>query len=157
MKRTFYILLFFMAIKMVICQTVSPEVISSGCISYSNSSYSWESTIGECFTETLEDNQIIFTQGFQQMYETTAAVNENEIEKYINLFPNPANEFITINIDDQQMPENIFFRLINTQGQLIMQSEIVARVYLGDLDRGIYIITFFNDRKILTSKRIAIL
>ncbi|MCH8318194.1 MAG: T9SS type A sorting domain-containing protein [Bacteroidetes bacterium] len=84
-------------------QSLSPEVIanSGGYYSSTNATLSW--TIGESIIETSSNLNNILTQGFQQSSYSVTAIEEYLNSDYnINVYPNPVNEFVTINISSEK-------------------------------------------------------
>jgi len=69
---------------------------------------------------------------------STAAINENQIENKIDIFPNPARDHINIFI-----PQKVKLEIINIDGQVvktIYNNEKEITIELGDLSRGVYMV-----------------
>lgn len=73
-------------------------------------------------------------------------IEENEF----SLFPNPANDFIYLNLPDNLLTDAVplYYRIINSKGHLVTTADIsgVKRVNIGALDSGIYIFQLYDKK-----------
>lgn len=78
---------------------------------------------------------------------STAAIYENQIENQIDIYPNPATDYINILI-----PKKVTVEIININGQVIKtiyNNGKVVTIELRNLTRGIYIVKANTGDKIL--------
>ncbi|MCB9232067.1 MAG: T9SS type A sorting domain-containing protein [Bacteroidia bacterium] len=103
----------------VFSQTLSPQVVANGGRSFSGASGGMEFTIGEVATSTLSSSGNVLTQGFNQPKIDIVGVEEI-IESYsINLFPNPAQQFLNLETtSDEELEVSVF----NALGQIVFDS-----------------------------------
>lgn len=78
------------------------------------------------------------------IYDPTFSVNETEINNNaIIVFPNPANETITIKSNNSEIVEDI--KIYNEFGQLVKTLDVnMETFYIADLPPGMYFITLTN-------------
>lgn len=104
-------------------QSVEPEVLASSGAHFTgtNASLSW--TIGEVMIETVSGTNNILTQGFHQPG-VQATIIEEVLPGHIkiNIFPNPATESITVNLENNILKLNV--ELYDMMGKLLISKEI---------------------------------
>ena len=93
-------------------------------------------TIGQAVVGQLQNNQLLFSQGYQQTHnqQTVGIVEYSQLES-IDIFPNPASEWI-----------NVHFQAVNT-----VTGQVQLRSILGQL---ISILPFENENQLLTRLRV---
>ncbi len=70
----------------------------------------------------------------------TSAITETELANGITVFPNPANETITINLIDNLLPKRIF--ISDLSGKFLKEVDVNARtVGVSDLPQGVFLLT----------------
>ena len=128
-----------------LCQARSQQVISSTG-SFDNGvskSVSW--TIGEIAVETLQSDQIVLTQGFQQPSISVTKVETDKKPNFkLKLYPNPTNkDFIIETFDTPEVNLNAY--LYSTKGEMIKHFELeskITKLDLEDITSGIYIVNY---------------
>lgn len=113
-------------------QSVRPDVVSSGGSFFegANSSLSW--TLGETITETSEIPNVHLTQGFQQSSYTIVNVYEKpESEIKVSIFPNPAVNYINVNISYSNETFEVW--LIDMNGNIVFNETSVQKSTKIDL------------------------
>jgi len=105
-------------------QQLSPEVIASAgdYFEQNNGSLSW--TLGEIAIETLNEENAILTQGFQQSNFTMVTLREIENDYEIRLFPNPTRDILSITFDNFSTQSNMELCLMDLQGKVIWTEKI---------------------------------
>jgi len=99
-KKQLFLIIYFSIICSLNC--ISQEVISTSAGYSETSSLSVSWTIGENFTETFSNSEIILTQGFNQSKIIVTDISEILFPEFtITAYPNPANEFINIKIESK--------------------------------------------------------
>lgn len=136
MKTTFLLFIFVAAALLVSAQ----EVVSSGgeTQTAAGTEVSW--TIGETVTETVATATTVLTQGFQQSGLTVTAASEPISSEFdIKVFPNPASEFVTIQLNKFEKDQN--FGLFNATAKLL-ENQIISsettKVNLKNKPAGTY-------------------
>jgi photosystem II stability/assembly factor-like uncharacterized protein len=69
-------------------------------------------------------------------------IKENTIEKQISIFPNPASDMVTFNIDNRNN-ENLTLSVYNVMGALVRSEKLKQNQHqlnVGDLDNGVYMV-----------------
>jgi len=133
------ILLFF--VNLSFGQFTTPEAISSGGDSYNQPFGKMEVTFGETVIETLNENNIFLTQGFQQSHFFAVAIEENAVSDDIdfNVYPNPATDELNIlwNID-----ETVLIFLYDLKGKLLYvgNMEKTSHINVTDYASGAYLL-----------------
>ena len=124
-------------------QQLSPDVLSgSGDFSEGDvASLSW--TLGELAIETLEGEDNILTQGFQQSsYKVASFENTLSESVYIMVYPNPASDILTLTISLQDR-KRIQLDVVDVAGRILLNkkfeaSEVRHEIDIRDLISGIY-------------------
>lgn len=146
MKTIIYILLL-VSHYSLFAQSISSEVITSGGDNYKNNYASMQVTIGEPATETISQNGISLTQGFQQTdIIVTPLSNKNLLPISITVFPNPAENLIKLAFSDEVTP-NSKYELYDNTGKLLAQSILlnqISEIPLYNFVSGTYILKVFS-------------
>lgn len=81
---------------------------------------------------------------------TTTSVIEDLVSQKIEIFPNPVNHFV--NIKTQAVIENI--KIYDVYGQLVKEvnENVGSKVFLGDLNEGLYFINLNHKNQRLSKK-----
>lgn len=108
-------------------QTINSDVYSSGGGEYENSYASISITIGEIATEMISNNGTTLTQGFQQgLLEISAIEETKNINISANIYPNPTQNTINLNID-YVGKENFTYQLCDNNGKVINNNTINSK------------------------------
>lgn len=146
-KNIFLIVAVCMLSVYVYGQEVSSSVIATvgESVETGNVSVSW--TLGEIAIETLGEDggSVILTQGFQQGYFEITSIGEplsNEFQ--LNVYPNPATEYIWIDLKSNEVKSAIV-EIYNMEGKLVYNSrwEFVNgpnQIMLNELNSSQYIL-----------------
>ena len=105
------------------------------------SSLSW--TIGEPLTESLQNGDVVITQGFHQpLIREVTSVVAPDFGYAMTLAPNPATEDIQIL---SEYTEPLDFQLMGIDGRLIHQGSILPgkSIPIADLTAGHYLMRLF--------------
>jgi len=144
MKRLlFFAALIFVSLTMN-AQTVSPSVIASsgGHAQGEGLTISW--TLGEMAIETLQNDNLILTQGFHQTDLIVTSIYEAKwLDLLVNAFPNPVKKQLTVSVLEGAT-DNIRFGLADLQGSLLLEGELKGRetnIDLATFMPGIYFLT----------------
>lgn len=104
-------------------QSISSSVIASGGGSYEAGGISLSWTIGELAVETFTTSNLILTQGFQQGYYEITSVNDPLVKSIdLEIYPNPAIDFINIEIKNTEV-KSVRLELYNIDGALITNEQ----------------------------------
>ena len=155
MRRLYSILILFIAFSTsLFAQDLDHYVIGSDGGHSRNNQFSLDYTIGEVVTEFGEDtlNNVHLTQGFQQTLLSIVSVEEHVEDIQINVFPNPAVDYLKVNIP--VLKEDMQFALFDMQGKLIDQQKINSKAFtigFSTMSTGNYLLVFSNkDQRIKT-------
>ena len=155
MQRIYSIfILFFLFSISVTSQDLDHYVIGSDGGHSRNNQFSLDYTIGEVITEFGEDtlNNVHLTQGFQQTMLAIVSVEDHLQEIEIDVYPNPAVEYLNISIPALQ--EDMQFALFDMQGKLIEKQKIDSKKFtigFSNMSTGNYLLVFSNkDQRIKT-------
>jgi hypothetical protein len=152
-------------------QQIENKVIASGGKKSTAGNITLEYTVGEVFTRTLSSANNCITQGFHQPVITLARMlndqdtsdtpaNEmlsgsrtaTESGNYIiNIFPNPATDFINIKMN-RQVESRCFMLISDIQGKAISARELTdmeTTFPCNNLPAGKYIITLKSEDGLL--------
>ena len=163
-KKIFLLIALFSIIKITIAQeTIDRTVVSSGGFSYTDpvSGYTISSTIGEVFVGTLPvgtltDDQIMFTQGFQQGKPPDVKI----VEKYgsdidVKIYPNPMTNEVNILITNTSITKEMVLEIFDMSGKLLINfkglfaNQLYSTNSINDLSSGMYLFRISEDNNIL--------
>lgn len=139
-------------------QQITESVISSGGESYSNQDYNLSWTIGETVIETFFADGLTLTQGFQQGSYTLTRIDENNNGKFeVNVFPNPAVNYV--NIETFGEPKEMFASLYDMNGKVVRHQAFTTNALslnISDLKEATYllVITSIKGEKLAKFKLI---
>lgn len=158
MKKILLLLFMVFCYTLVYCQSLNPTVIATAGNFYANANNSVSWTIGECIPETFSDSSNKLTQGFQQgIYEIKTAADFTENLLKINLYPNPATDFVNLEISSQN--DKVFtYQLFDVNGKCLKNEKITSvksEITLTGYSGGILLLNVFeNENKLLKSFKI---
>ena len=129
----------------VLAQTTTPEVITTGGDSYSQIFGKMDVTIGESITETFSANDIKLTQGFQQCNYYVISIEEEENEGF-KVYPNPTIDELNIEWD---INENVMIFLYDMKGKLLYNGimQKISRISLANYATGAYLLRLDSEKK----------
>ncbi|MEN8121223.1 MAG: T9SS type A sorting domain-containing protein, partial [Bacteroidota bacterium] len=115
--------------------------------------YSW--SLGEGMVETVVEKSIILSQGFQQHFlidkEHNADTRYQDIE--VNVYPNPAKNYIEIKISKKLDPlDGCFIEIYDLNGKGLLKKEILSHnetINLSSFNRKSLILRITKDFHIL--------
>lgn len=140
---------------------MSQQLIGSAGNTYKNTSYQLDWSIGEILSESYSVTSQNLTQGFQQGNYTITAVEQlKELDFEIRAYPNPATDFIILNVESSKL-ENLDYSILNMQGYTLQMDKITGdkqHINFSNYDSGTYFIIikqnnqFFKSFKIIKTK-----
>jgi len=115
-------------------QSISQDVIAASGDYFINSNGSLSWTLGEAIVETIENGNLILTQGFQQPDKITlTSIKEPLGKDYdITIFPNPTVDIINIDLANGD-EEIITIHLYDMQGNKLINQKFQQRLFQLDL------------------------
>lgn len=139
-------------------QSLKPDVIATAGSFYANSNNSVSWTIGECIPETFASSGNMLTQGFQQgIYDINTVADYTENRLKINLFPNPATDFVNLEMQVSDF-KGYFYQLFDANGKCLKHGKITLErspINLTGFVCNAYILNVFNpEQKLLKSFKI---
>ncbi|WP_422359151.1 T9SS type A sorting domain-containing protein [Reichenbachiella sp.] len=102
-------------------------------------------TNGDHGTVTYSLGQVVYTQqegstgsvnqGVQQSYEISvvAGIENTNIDLSISVYPNPTLDYLTLKIEDFKRG-NFRYQLLNVQGKILAQDELLQPIYRINMD-----------------------
>ena len=109
----------------IISQTLTPVVVTTVGESFSNSSATLNWTLGEIITSSFSGQNQHLTQGFQQPEYAIYAFDGPLKENYsIKLFPNPARDYINIEITSYEKPKFLNIKLFDLMGNSLFETKM---------------------------------
>ncbi|MFC2096989.1 T9SS type A sorting domain-containing protein [Bacteroidota bacterium] len=135
---------------LVFSQNTEQKVIASAGGYFENASGSISWTLGELVITTVSTPNTILTQGFQQSgFEIKSAIDNKFISDLdVNLYPNPARDFINVSINtDEQLRLRI--EVIDVSNRLLINRNEYSnkfRLSLKGFSPGMYFLRITNDK-----------
>lgn len=119
MLKKNYLLLLGLTVPII---TNAQQVVTTSCGNMTNSTVHANWTIGETFTETTSNNNLVLTSGLNQPTLNIETSVENIKSKMdVSVFPNPTSQFVNIKYDEQL---SINAKIISINGTVLFVSEI---------------------------------
>jgi hypothetical protein len=127
-------------------QTLASSVIGSTGEQFASSNGFLDWTLGEIMTETYQQNNYFFTQGFQQP--ATISVTSIEEEESLWVYPNPTTDVLQVKTVENG---DYVFELFNLQGQRIAEQKATAitgthlhKIDLTNFSVAVYLLRIAN-------------
>ncbi|MCF8371934.1 MAG: T9SS type A sorting domain-containing protein [Bacteroidales bacterium] len=135
-----------------IAQILSQQVYSSGGDYFAQINGSLDFTMGESIIETYTNGNAFLTQGFRQGSEEGNIRVEKLPEKTLfKAYPNPFNDFLTIENPDLKPGEEMTVQVYDPTGKLLIkedwQESISVRIDFQNFAAGFYLIRVFEVKK----------
>ncbi len=132
------------------------SILSSGG-DIKNSSGSVSYAVGQVFFDQQNASNASQIQGVLQPYEISliTAVNQPTQKFTISISPNPANDFLVIEMDDVQ--NNLFAQLFDGQGKLIATHPLTSlqnRLKIDHLSPNIYFIKITQNNQFIQTVKV---
>jgi len=108
---------FFACFSVVWGQTIQNSVVASTGASTSSGNVKMDYTLGEVVVETFSAGGNTLTQGFHQTNLTLVAIENTELFPDINIYPNPADNLV--NIDIPQNYNQLDISMYDVTGKLL--------------------------------------
>jgi hypothetical protein len=137
-------------------QSADRQVIGASGGSYSGTTLQADYTTGEVVTISGSSGTFSVHQGFQQNEANTSEIKEHKVMVNYTLFPNPAQDLVTLSLSVQNSIE-LKISLTNSIGQVIFadyKSEKINTSYkreisLNSLASGVYFVNLFDNKNAL--------
>jgi hypothetical protein len=144
MNKTPLLLLLLFVNCEIFSQTGNPHVIAFSGGNGSNSEVSFCWTVGEVVISELSDGSYFLAQGFHQGGLAVVSKLENlPPNGEINVFPNPVENFLTIELQEISFPENWTIEVYSPDGKLVLRqilSESPSNVDFSSFPAGAYLL-----------------
>lgn len=136
--------------------TNAQSLISSSGNFIKTETLSIEWSLGEFAINTLSSETIVLTQGFHQPVLTT--VNNDYINENfkIRVYPNPASEFIYIQVDGFN---SLSIKLISSLGKVMKEKNIernLLKISTENMISGLYYLNIYKNNILITTQKISI-
>jgi len=153
MKKVFIVLIALFISVSGFGQKITSSVVATAGNSVETNDMSVSWTVGEVAVETIGEKGVtpILTQGFQQAYFEITSIGDPVSEEFnIKVYPNPATEFIWIEIESQGIKKGIV-EIYNLEGKLVYNKnwEFVdgpQRITINNLGSSQYILRVTEPR-----------
>jgi hypothetical protein len=146
MKRILILLSLIFALGYCRAQSLSASVVASTGGQFTSAAGSFDWTLGEIITETYQNTNGIFTQGFQQPDAINVTGLEEEVEKNILVYPNPTYSELTLDFRGLDITE-CMVELIDLQGRKLLSkplqinaAERQHKLSLADMAASLYLL-----------------
>lgn len=115
-------------------------------------------SIGQTDYKTLSSANAVITQGLQQTYEVIdiTGFSEGQYTSTIFLYPNPTNDFVTLEIKDKDI-STLRTALVNSIGQEVFHlsiQEAYTQLPMHELSQGIYFLQITSNTTVIKTFKI---
>lgn len=146
MKKLYFITFFLAGALSSTAQSLASSVIASSGDQFTSASGFLDWTLGEIMTETYQQNNYFFTQGFQQP--ATIRVTSIEEEESLWVYPNPTKDVLQVKTVENG---DYVFEVFNLQGQRIVEQKAqsingtrIHKIDLTDFRVAVYLLRISN-------------
>jgi len=132
---------------------LSQQDINNGLLTYSTTDIDYVTF----FSFTIIDGEggFIGVTNFEIEVDRSVAVNDEDLNDEVFIYPNPAREYITIDLESANNNYSTF-EIISIHGQMVaknvLNSSDKTQVDLSQLNPGLYLINLRSDKGIVTKK-----
>jgi hypothetical protein len=138
-------------------QEINQNVIATDGGFAENNKYSITYTIGEVIAEYQRDTtlNVDLTQGFNQSYISFVSVQDHLIDVDIDVYPNPAVNFLNVSINS--IYDELTLDIFDISGKLITHKNIQEKnfkVGFSSLAAGTYLMVFSNSQQNLKTIKV---
>ena len=131
---------------------IERDVVNAGGGSTESDGIMLSYSIGEAIIESVENQDIILTQGFLQSDDMLTDVEFQEENLSVRLYPNPATSKVIIEINFEENPDYLEIKLTGLAGREYYsvrkfypgQKQITEKIDISDLSQGSYYISLSN-------------
>ena len=139
-------------------QELSRHVFSSGGGNYQTGAMHVSWTIGQAEpVATSYQPTVILSAGFQQFDNQLVSVQEVNVERFFQLYPNPCSDNIRLDVQFEQS-SSLSYRLYDFSGKMLISKEIPGQatsfqevIDLSDLAPGMYNLMVITENGTTTS------
>lgn len=128
-------------------QSAEPSVINSAGGQGESASMSIVWSLGEVVTETFRSEDKVLTQGLLQPEIIVTMVEDFDTGVSVDVFPNPAREWLTIRAENFT-GEELQFTLLDVSGNIVkrgyINGEAEKSLRVSDLSPGIYFLRIIS-------------
>ncbi len=128
-------------------QSLEPVVIGSSGHQGQGENYRMAWTIGETVIATFAAGDMILTQGFHQGELLVTAIDEPPADNHMVAFPNPANDFVNLKVEN---PDGLEYMLFDMGGRMIKSERLsgdITSIPFYSLGTGTYFIKVMHGSK----------
>ncbi len=138
-------------------QNLEPQVISTAGENYFTESMNLSWTIGEGIITTMDNEDILLSQGFHQLFDNNQT-DENNFTSSFKYFPNPALKVLNIEVELKGNNERYYVNIVSSEGkQIILKQYNTTKneIDISELSAGLYMIIIRNNSgKIINSGKL---
>lgn len=114
-------------------------------------------SIGQLVYTTNTGTNGSILQGVQQAFEISVTeVNESSINYGLSVYPNPANDYLTLKVKDNEL-SILNFQLYNIQGKLLRSEHIenkTTTIKMENLSKSTYFLKVTNNQTLIKTFKI---
>jgi len=90
-------------------------------------------------------------------FNSCVGVNEIDADLNVNLYPNPATDFVTIEIFDKYNTGNLKLEILNSLGQVVSSTNVENTsekviMDVNNFSKGLYLVRISSDKLYMTKK-----
>jgi len=142
MRKTLFTLVIIFITGYGMVKVQGQQVISTAGTQFKNASGSLSWTLGEPVIKTVENSDLILTQGFQQTMLTVTGVKILPgYEPDVSAYPNPTTDIVSIQLGSILQPGNWQYMLYDLNGKMILREKFqsnAANVSLASFPDATY-------------------
>lgn len=144
MVRPFLVWGILLCIQSLHAQSLSPQIVATSGKSFSSATAQIDFTVGEVFTSTYSSERHFLTQGFHQPEIIITSLEHSEDEFAFSLYPNPTQQFVTV---ESTLETELEVRIIDILGRQVQVSSAFTKTITLDLHSlmsGNYLVAISN-------------
>ena len=116
-------------------------------------------TTNHILTVTQASSGCTATDDINVTFNSCVGLNEVDADLNVNIYPNPANNFVTIEIFDKYNEGNLKLEILNSIGQVVSSRNISSSnekviMDVNNFSKGMYLVRISSDKLYMTKKLI---
>jgi hypothetical protein len=89
----------------------------------------------------------------------TTGINDPVASQEISIYPNPADEHVNVEVQNNNLSNELFVRITDSKGAVVMQETLessITTLNTRDLSEGLYFMNTYSENKVIASKKILV-
>jgi hypothetical protein len=127
--------------RLLVAQSLTPNVINSSGNVLNTTNLSLEWSLGEISTNTVQNSNFLLTQGFLQPHFNLVKAVDISTSIRLVAYPNPTSDILNFVSDDSSIAT---VQICDISGRILLAKDYSEQITITDFSDGCYFLHFFN-------------